>query len=233
MERLVEINWLIKKVMVYKKSGDDVMFNEIVSCLESKIKYYLKKLNYSNIGDKDDIKQEIIIKIYKVLNIFNIRDIDISYDVFVCELNEVKKCNSVFRNNEYLYNFYNEYKDIISDNFDYNNLYYEFKLFCNENQLKKYIDISIENLIKDLFRKSKKELVYGENIESNCDDYKISKEIDLSKINMSEKDYNFIKLFYRNNRRLTETEVGNVLGVTQQAVNKRRNRIQRKYNIHI
>ena len=70
-------------------------------------------------------------------------------------------------------------------------------------------------------------------MESYYSDINVCKEIELRNIKMSEKDYNFIKLFHNDCKRMTETEVGRVLGISQQAVNKRKNRILKKYNINL
>ena len=41
----------------------------------------------------------------------------------------------------------------------------------------------------------------------------------------------FIELFYHKNRRLKDIEVSKMLGVSKQAVSKRKKRIENKYNI--
>lgn len=43
----------------------------------------------------------------------------------------------------------------------------------------------------------------------------------------------FIELFYHKNRRLKDIEVSKMLGVSKQAVSKRKKRIENKYNIKI
>lgn len=232
-----KINWLIKMVVRYKECCDEEVLNNILKAFEPKIKYYINNVINNGIDkkdNKDDLIQEIKIKIYESLSKFMIRDVDINYDTFVNNLNERKKSNdSKIEINKYIDNFYNEYKELILNNYDYYNLYYEYKLFCNENQFKKYVDTVINNLIIDLYRKSNRRREQDKNMESYYSDINVCKEIELRNIKMSEKDYNFIKLFHNDCKRMTETEVGRVLGISQQAVNKRKNRILKKYNINL
>ncbi len=127
--------------------------------------------------------------------------------------------------NNYILQFYNKYKGIISL-YDKKQLFKEYILFCNENQFVKYVNAVIKNAVIDYHRResARKKYIYlndqDDILSSNFDNLIIVK-----------KDMDFIKLFYDGKQIIIDKKDGNILDVSQQAVTKRKNRIQKKYNI--
>lgn len=220
------MNSLIKMVLKFKMNNSEEYFKSIVLLLNDKMNFYLINIESYVL---DDLKQEIMNKLYKVLCNFKIREINLQYDVFISEINKIKlnhksSINSV--NNFYLHN-----RNIINDIYDFNNLYYEYKLYCNENQLRKYINKICENTRIDYYRKieKEKEIIFSHNFSI----FECGNTNNLHSINIKSKDMEFIELFYHKNRRLKDIEVSKMLGVSKQAVSKRKKRIENKYNIKI
>jgi len=221
------MNRLIKMVLCCKSSFKDELFNEIMLMLNEKIEYYVKDIETN---DRDDVRQNIINKIYKLIHEFKMIDIDLEYIEFIKEFYILKN------NNESLIislkNFYFVYEDIINKIFNMNELYYEYNLYCNENQFKKYINKLCENSVNDYYRDKSKEKEYRTNYNSNSDNSSCYFDI-LNNLNINSKDIEFIKLFFYKNRRLKDLEVSKRLGVSKQAVSKRKKRIENKYKIKI
>lgn len=117
----------------------------------------------------------------------------------------------------------------------------EFYLFCNQNQFKNYINKVLNNKLIDFIRTNKidREIkIISLNIVNDYDgeellykipdtnSSKIYSEIDYSLL--TNKEVEFLNLFYKDNEKLTEIEVANILGISQQAVSKRLIKIKNK-----
>lgn len=140
------------------------------------IKKYVNKVEEK---DREDIEQEILMKIYKICINFKIID--------------------------------------------------NIPLEENEKQFTKYIEKTIINVYYDYLRKrmrKKKTIEKTEKIKKSKKQ-KINLEYLISK-GISNKDIEFLKLYYKDAKILTDKEVAKILNVSQQAVNKRRLRIYRK-----
>lgn len=95
----------------------------------------------------------------------------------------------------------------------------------NEKQFVKYIEVSIKNTYIDYLKKEKKQEILIEDEEKIEDKKDIkSYEEDI----LTEEDKKFLNLFLKNGQALTEKEVGKKLGISQQAVNKRKKKIYQK-----
>lgn len=140
------------------------------------IKKYVNKVEEK---DREDIEQEILMKIYKICINFKIID--------------------------------------------------NIPLEENGKQFTKYIEKTIINVYYDYLRKrmrKKKTIEKTEKIKKSKKQ-KINLEYLISK-GISNKDIEFLKLYYKDAKILTDKEVAKILNVSQQAVNKRRLRIYRK-----
>ena len=104
----------------------------------------------------------------------------------------------------YLNNFIDKYQ--IKNNLQID-LLYEYNLFCNENQFRKYIDKTC------LFIKDNQKLFANINV---LEDILKKEEID------------FISSFIEGGRILTQKEVASKLGISQQLVSYRFNKIKKK-----
>lgn len=140
------------------------------------IKKYINKVEEK---DREDIEQEILMKIYKICINFKIID--------------------------------------------------NIPLEENGKQFTKYIEKTIINVYYDYLRKrmrKKKTIEKTEKIKKSKKQ-KINLEYLISK-GISNKDIEFLKLYYKDAKILKDKEVAKILNVSQQAVNKRRLRIYRK-----
>ena len=220
-----EVNNLIKLVIKYKEESTNNTFDKIVLKLNGLLLVYLKKVESYY---REDLNQELLIGIYKTLRMFKINTNILNKDDLVKD-----------DSNPYVINFNEKYGlELSIKHLSENDLEYylnELILFCNQNQFLKYVDKTLNNICIDFFRKHKKEInkliikvdetefVDRKTINPHSNiflesDYKFDKE-----------DLDFLKQFIEDDRILTEKEVGEKLGISQQAVNKRKKAIKQKY----
>lgn len=184
------------KFKYYKKHHfcfKDELLIEILNNFKNKINKEILKVR---INDREDIYQEIYMKIEKIILNFEIKKHEIN-------------------------------KRILIDN---NTSYYKYMLYINQLELCKYINKSIENLVIDYKRKIYKKIVLKENNHAN--NYYHNKVRFLKELinNINDENYktrkmiSFLKLFIQDDNYVTEKEVAIKLGVSQQAINKRKNR---------
>ena len=174
---------------------------------------------------KNNIDYEKVNSI-KITMIYNIDDIIKIYD------------------NKYFNAFVSKYKLELYE-FDFQNvnyidlLFYEFNLFCNENQFIKYLNVSLKRKVYSFNSQYRKEQLNKpislnimindeiEYIDLINDEIKSFHKFDESLL--SKRDKKFLSLFFENDKILKGVEVANKLGVTQQAVSVRLKRIREKY----
>ena len=233
------MNTLIKKVLEYQKSKNEIVFKEIINILKPVINTYVSKIDryYSQ-----DLKQELLCSIYKSLLKFKHNKKEITINL---GLSDIKKIYDEIIKHKYYDSFkvkFVEFKslDILKTN-DIIKMINEFYLFCNQNQFKNYINKVLNNKLIDFIRTSKidREIkIISLNIVNDYDgeellykipdtnSSKIYSEIDYSLL--TNKEVEFLNLFYKDNEKLTEIEVANILGISQQAVSKRLIKIKNK-----
>lgn len=233
------MNTLIKKVLEYQKSKNEIVFEEIINILKPVINTYVSKIDryYSQ-----DLKQELICSIYKSLLKFKHKKKEITINL---GLSDIKKIYDEIIKHKYYDSFkvkFVEFKslDILKTN-DIIKMINEFYLFCNQNQFKNYINKVLNNKLIDFIRTNKidREIkIISLNIVNDYDgeellykipdtnSSKIYSEIDYSLL--TNKEVEFLNLFYKDNEKLTEIEVANILGISQQAVSKRLIKIKNK-----
>ncbi|MBQ8292407.1 MAG: sigma-70 family RNA polymerase sigma factor [Bacilli bacterium] len=102
----------------------------------------------------------------------------------------------------------------------------EVGLDDNENQFIKYIEVTIKNIYYDYLRKDRDILI--ENLDLIKEEKNVSNFEKLLFNELTEKEIDFLSLFIENGKLLTDQEVANKLGISQQAVNKKRLKIYRK-----
>lgn len=192
------MNKLIKLVISYQKDFDEDLFKQIVDLILPKV--YMETKDIFN--EKDDLIQEILIKIYKYLKEFKINYKNINYN--------------------FLPNFYKKYR--VEDK-------YEYILFCNENQLIKYIKricytTKIDYIRKQVEIKSLNEVTKDDNeIIDNVIDKSTSVDLYQFENNLTKDEKKIAELIRKG---YTEREIGNVLGVSQQVVNRRKQKMIKK-----
>ncbi len=102
-------------------------------------------------------------------------------------------------------------------------------MFCNEIQFIGYLNRVFGGKVSDYFRKRRREI--NSDVRLYFDAFSSETRLYPHARMLSDEDVGFLKRFIRNGRVLSETEVGKQLGITQQAVNKRKKRIAVKYKI--
>ena len=225
----VNINILIKLIIEYKISSSESIFEKIVYKLNGLIRTYLTKVSYYY---KDDFKQELLIGIYKAVKAFRINDDLIPKDD-VCNL-----CS-----NRFVINFNNKYGNefftaALLDDQIMTDFINELILFCNENQFIRYITKTFDNTYIEHLRKNCLEI---NNMVISFDFETIVMENTFNditngsllhrEITFNEEELKFINLFIENGNVLSEREVGLKLGISQQAVHKRKKAICKKYQV--
>lgn len=101
----------------------------------------------------------------------------------------------------------------------------DYSHISNENQFIKYIELTIKNTYIDYLKKRRRQEIFIEDLDV-VEDKK--DEISYDENILTEEDKNFLNLFSKNGQALTEKEVGVILGISQQAVNKRKQKIYQK-----
>ena len=189
------MNKLIKLVNSYQQCINDDTFSEIVEILNPIIKH---QINNIPLFDQEDVYQEILMKISERIFKFDLINYPIS--------------------NQYIDNFKTKYK-IIKEEF--NN---EYRLFCLENQFIKYIIKICKSCISEYYRQSKhktfsldqKVYEYIELFDTVC---KSNKTVNFDYFKLKKEDQYLLDLLI--NKKYTQKEIGQVLGISQQAVCKK------------
>ena len=199
------MNKLIKNIIKYQQTKDNDTFNKIIKDINYIINKNLKKIEKKH---KDDLKQEILMSIFKVVNNFKIKTLNTDLS--------------------YIDNFKEKYKH--ETNY---NLEEEYNLFCNENQFRRYIEVLCKNKVIDFIRKEKHENVISLNnlVDENNEllDMIKDEEIKEKEITYSSKDLEFLNHFIEDDRILTQKEVGEKLGISQQVVSYKIKKIKNNF----
>lgn len=212
---------MIKKLTKYKEKQSTELFEEIAKDFEPLILSLYQKAKHENLRtNKDDLRQELLLTLFQVLNTFEI-ETDLDSQLFTTK-------------NKYYVQFINSNKQ---DDIDL--IKQDFIAFYNENQFKNYLtkamthatikylkklskcnEISLNTKIND-----KIELLetIGENVNELYNKYDLSK--------LSNKEIEFLNQFIEKDRILNNSEVARKLKITRQAVHKQKQKIIKKVNL--
>ena len=214
------MNEIIKLVIKYQIKREDEIYEKILNNFINNINSYLNKTCKEDI---EDVYQEMLYGLYKVINNFKINKLD-----------DYSKSHQELYKNIYYNNFIDTNK---TDN--KNKTLYEFNLFCNENQFICYINKRFKSIYINYCKNKQKEiksislnnydLLENEYIDILIDSSNINKQSIIDVIDLSKDDEEFLYNFIENGQVLSEKEVGKKLGISQQAVHKRKKIIQEKY----
>lgn len=207
--------------------------------LENLIKSYVYKIHSYY---RDDLYQEILIKIYNVIDIFKI-NLNILYEINIELVKNIKERNYYKILNEKYVNGYEEkYGDMVlvmyqNEKIQDSELILELSYFCNENQFINYINKSINSAFVNFVRNKKSE--YNINIKRERRKKNKIEEVNylelldqlFLKYNLLDEEKKFLKMFIENNKLISEKTVGRKLGISQQAVNKRKKKITNKLKL--
>lgn len=207
--------------------------------LENLIKSYVYKIHSYY---RDDLYQEILIKIYNVIDTFKI-NLNILYEINIELVKNIKERNYYKILNEKYVNGYEEkYGDVVlimyqNEKIQDSELILELSYFCNENQFINYINKSINSAFVNFVRNKKSE--YNINIKRERRKKNKIEEVNylelldqlFLKYNLLDEEKKFLKMFIENNKLISEKTVGRKLGISQQAVNKRKKKITNKLKL--
>ncbi|MBQ3001320.1 MAG: sigma-70 family RNA polymerase sigma factor [Bacilli bacterium] len=237
------MNKIIKQVIKFNKNQKEDAFVYITECFENLLCSFVGKADERY---REDLTQELIFCLFVVIKKFNIRRYKIDTSLFIkdnlLELQkyEFKNINKVL-NLDYISSFIDKYgKELLIKSFNSN--YYrkkfidEYILFCNENQfvskVNKTFKFTTNKFCKaiELDRKYCVRKDHEEMINQIADESTKEKNNPLNKYKMTIDEIVFLEKFIDNNSLLSESEVAKKLGISQQAVSKRRQKIRKKYH---
>lgn len=226
------MNKLIKKVLLYQRNRDDELLNEIINNLRKNIDVQKAKIPERY---KSDLEQELSIEIFKGIINYKPKNKIISKKIIIDEINELY--NQIIKN-RYFESFKNKYKiDSYKSKIKIIN---EFYLFYNENQFKNYINKICERTRIDFYRtyKIKDEIkIISLNLMNDDNDELLNHIIDPSTLPkrdlmnyelLTSEDISFLNILYKDNIKLAQCEIAKMLGISQQAISKRLNKIKNK-----
>ncbi len=212
------MNKLIKMVIEYKNNKEDILFNKIIEELRGKIINAESKVNAK---EKDDYHQQLLFRIYKLINKIKILQL---------EKEEAKKRITFF---DFLKITNLKEEDVINNAENFNN----YNLFNNEVQFLSMLKTMENNLYKDYKRKMFKEtrfvpldITHEYIFKLEKKEYSLKEHLIeiINKYLLSEQESQFLLCFIENNEVLDEKTISLKLGITQQAVNKRKKKILEK-----
>ena len=227
------MNKLIKKVILYQRTQDNLTFNEIIIDLRENIDIQKVKIPKKY---RTDLEQELLIEIYKGIINYKPKNQIISNNTNIDEIDELY---SRIIENKYFESFKNKYK-IVSYKSKIK-IINEFYLFCNENQFINYINKICERTRIDFYRtyRIKDEIkIISLNLMNDDNDELLNHIIDPSTLPkrdlmnyelLTSEDISFLNILYKDNIKLTQCEIAKMLGISQQAVSKRLNKIKNKF----
>lgn len=241
------MNENIKLVIEYQKNNEDFIYNEIVEKFQMLINHYCTRVIKKY---RDDLHQELLMSLHHVVLKFKMNlSINIDSSLFSTDnLNTIKESdyqniNKIMKH-KYFKGFIDKYGTSLFelafvDEVKYNELLYEYKLFCNENQFIKYLNIAFKHCVSDFYRDyriieieqitSLNLLINdGKELLDTISEEKVDNEKIICIEKLSEKENDFLNLVYGQNKPLTERETANILGISQQAVHMRKVRILKK-----
>lgn len=96
-------------------------------------------------------------------------------------------------------------------------------LLDNEYQFIKYIEKTVHNCYIDFLRQLRRKVILNTN-----DIEDVKSEGNRNNYSLTNKERDFLNLFYKDGQALTEKEVAKKLGISQQAVSKRKRKIYQK-----
>ena len=227
------MNKLIKLLIKYQETNDEVYLEKIIKMFDRLINKYVSRVEPDN---KEDIKQILIIKIYNVIKNFHLNNkyYKDNNSIIVLKIND-KEC---LLDISYLDGFNNKYgSNLIDEAFlsekSLLDFITEYVLFNNENQLTRYLEKTFNNVILKYYKEKNKQINinYSLNEINEYGEEYINLIIDQNsklvyKINVLDETESVILDLLM--KKYTQKEIGKILGMSQQAVNKRKKQIIKK-----
>ncbi len=200
------MNKLIKLTIQYQKENSNELFNDIIEIIIPIIRHRIRDIPSMY---QEDVLQEILMKVDRMLKKFKITNHNVS--------------------DKFVNNFLTKYQDII------NEFESEYEMFCAENQLLTYIVKICNSSVNDYYRqhknntvslnqKDKNEIELIEMIQDKNADFMTF----CNRIDLSNDEHKIMDLIMKEER-ISQKEIGKILGISQQAVSKRLKKIKNKF----
>lgn len=234
---------LIDLINDYKKVSNDFYFNKIIVKLNPLINEYLVKIPNT---DRNDIKQEFLVEIFKKISNSNIHYLYLNKSLFtyknykvIEQSNFSKKTINIVFNNKYVYNILKKYceseiKDIFINKFKRDEFIKMFANYSANNSFYKLIKISFRSIIAKYYRKKRNDIISLNNINKQNIEYiniisNANKEYYFDWEIFDKEDREFLLKFIDGNKMLSQADLAKELNITQQAVSKKIVKIREKY----
>lgn len=234
---------LVDLINDYKKVSNDFNFNKIIVKLNPLINEYLVKIPNT---DRNDIKQEFLVEIFKKISNSNIHYLYLNKSLFtyknykvIEQSNFSKKTINIVFNNKYVYNILKKYckseiKDIFINKFKRDEFIKMFANYSANNSFYKLIKISFRSIIAKYYRKKRNDIISLNNINKQNIEYiniisNANKEYYFDWEIFDKEDREFLLKFIDGNKMLSQADLAKELNITQQAVSKKIVKIREKY----
>ena len=234
---------LVDLINDYKKVSNDFYFNKIIVKLNPLINEYLVKIPNT---DRNDIKQEFLVEIFKKISNSNIHYLYLNKSLFtyknykvIEQSNFSKKTINIVFNNKYVYNILKKYckseiKDIFINKFKRDEFIKMFAIYSANNSFYKLIKISFRSIIAKYYRKKRNDIISLNNINKQNIEYiniisNANKEYYFDWEIFDKEDREFLLKFIDGNKMLSQADLAKELNITQQAVSKKIVKIREKY----
>ena len=234
---------LVDLINDYKKVSNDFYFNKIIVKLNPLINEYLVKILNT---DRNDIKQEFLVEIFKKISNSNIHYLYLNKSLFtyknykvIEQSNFSKKTINIVFNNKYVYNILKKYckseiKDIFINKFKRDEFIKMFANYSANNSFYKLIKISFRSIIAKYYRKKRNNIISLNNINKQNIEYiniisNANKEYYFDWEIFDKEDREFLLKFIDGNKMLSQADLAKELNITQQAVSKKIVKIREKY----
>lgn len=224
------MNTLIKLTLSFRINLSNKVFEEILELLKKLMSIFL-----IDIKEEQDELQEI----YRIEILNTTKEFKIKEYLDNDELNE-SKLQTLYQkeenSNSYIKDFIEIYGlekflKIFTSNQEKENFYNELNLYRNEKALFSYLAKRFLFLKKDFINERIKNnflILFDENIHVEETPSRINLNDYLEEKNLNNEEKQLLLLFIKDGELLSEKEVGELLGISQQAVSKRIKKIIEK-----
>lgn len=224
------MNTLIKLTLSFRINLSNKVFEEILELLKKLMSIFL-----IDIKEEQDELQEI----YRIEILNTTKEFKIKEYLDNDELNE-SKLQTLYQKEENSNSYIKEFIEIyglekflkiFTSNQEKENFYNELNLYRNEKALFSYLAKRFLFLKKDFINERIKNnflILFDENIHVEETPSRINLNDYLEEKNLNKEEKQLLLLFIKDGELLSEKEVGELLGISQQAVSKRIKKIIEK-----
>lgn len=225
-----KMNTLIKLTLSFRINLSNKVFEEILELLKKLMSIFL-----IDIKEEQDELQEI----YRIEILNTTKEFKIKEYLDNDELNE-SKLQTLYQKEENSNSYIKEFIEIyglekflkiFTSNQEKENFYNELNLYRNEKALFSYLAKRFLFLKKDFINERIKNnflILFDENIHVEETPSRINLNDYLEEKNLNKEEKQLLLLFIKDGELLSEKEVGELLGISQQAVSKRIKKIIEK-----